>query len=239
MTLATAYGEAFLIGLSVAAPIGPVNVEIIRRGLTIGPGSAFFLGCGAVSADCVYCGISLMAAGLASSILQSQWGVPIGLGIGGAMLFWLGAGSIRPGRKPDGNQLRGARETKQGSGAESPTPPSSDRQKGSLPRVLRIYGLGLAMTLANPMTIALWLSIAASFTAAQTDTPAALRLAGVASGAFAWVVFIVAVVARARPWVNPLFLRVVNLVSGSILIGFALRFWINAFAALSAQTVIN
>ena len=70
--------KAFAIGVSVAAPIGPVNVEIIRRGLTVGARSAFLLGLGAVSADCVYLGLSLTATSFAAALGESSLGTRIG-----------------------------------------------------------------------------------------------------------------------------------------------------------------
>ncbi len=87
------------------------------------------------------------------------------------------------------------------------------------------------MTIANPLTIALWLSIAASFSATgeRGDYPL-VRLAGVASGALAWVAFIVSVIHWARRWVTPLFLRGVNLVSGTLLIIYGVKFWIDAIS---------
>ncbi len=204
-----AYALAFGLGLSVAAPIGPVNIEIIRRGLSIGSSAAFFLGCGAVSADCVYFGVSLAAASLAASVLASAWAVPIAFGVAGALLGWIGFMSIRSHSAPTDSD-------------SSPAPKSVSP--------LRSYGFGLAMTLANPMTIAFWLSNAASYSAGQRGgaTASWIRLAGVGSGAFSWVVFLVSLLAFARRWVNAAFLRWVNLISGAALLGYAGRFWIQA-----------
>jgi threonine/homoserine/homoserine lactone efflux protein len=43
-----------LLGLTLAAPIGPVNVEIIKRGLNAGFRQAFLTGTGAMCADATY-----------------------------------------------------------------------------------------------------------------------------------------------------------------------------------------
>lgn len=53
-----------LLGLSLAAPIGPVNVEIIRRGLKSGFRQALLAGAGAMSADATY--LTLIFFGLIS-----------------------------------------------------------------------------------------------------------------------------------------------------------------------------
>jgi threonine/homoserine/homoserine lactone efflux protein len=42
------------IGLSVSAPLGPVNILVIRNAIRLGFGVAFLVGLGAVAADAVY-----------------------------------------------------------------------------------------------------------------------------------------------------------------------------------------
>ncbi|MYL69478.1 hypothetical protein GLW00_01375 [Halobacillus litoralis] len=49
--------SSILLGLSIAAPVGPINIEIMRRGLTYGFWSAFCVGLGGMSSD-----LLLMAA---------------------------------------------------------------------------------------------------------------------------------------------------------------------------------
>lgn len=202
--------EGFVLGVSAAAPIGPINVEIIRRGLRLGPSPAFFLGCGAVTADCVYFGAAIAATSAASAFFNSAWGVPAAFAVGGAMLAWLGTMAIRSRAAVDqGGELRSARSAPFGS-----------------------WAVGLAMTLANPLTIAFWLSVAATIAArGATGGPAALRILGVGAGALGWVGFLVALLALARRRVTPGFLQAVNLMSGASLLGFGIRFWI--LAALS------
>jgi len=94
MTLSLFLGS-MLLGLSVAAPIGPINVEIIRRGLTQSSLAAFAMGCGAVSADCIYFSLALAGARQVSAMSDSEGWRVFGLGLGAAMLIWLGVNSIR------------------------------------------------------------------------------------------------------------------------------------------------
>jgi len=201
-----AYFAAFLLGLSVAAPIGPVNVEIIRRGLRIGFIPAFFLGCGAVSADCIYLGLALVATQFMQSIRNSPVGMGIIFFLGGALLIWIGIMSVRS-------------RAHLSEDAHEAVYPSRHTVMGS-------YLFGLAMTLTNPMTIIFWLSIASTFTAGGSHGSPGIVLAGVFSGTISWVTFIVSLTASARRWVTPKFLKIVNVVSGLCLIGFGLAFWI-------------
>mgnify|MGYP001616307432 FL=1 len=46
--------KGFLIGFSIAAPVGPIGVLCIRRTLAEGRVSGFFSGLGAATADAVY-----------------------------------------------------------------------------------------------------------------------------------------------------------------------------------------
>ncbi len=212
------FSGAFLIGLGAAAPIGPINIEIIRRGLTIGPLSALSLGCGAVSADCVYFTLCLTAAELATGLLRSRVGSTAAFVLAGGMLAWLGTHSLRSAIRP---VVTAALTTPQSRACPTSAPPSARGLRRSTV-ALRTYLLGLALTLANPMTVAFWMAQAARFTA-ETSRPAPWwRLAGVGSGALAWVAFLVSVLAWARRRVTPGFLRGVNLFSGALLCLFAL-----------------
>ncbi len=46
--------RAFLIGISIAAPVGPIGVLCIRRTLSNGKLAGFLSGMGAATADIVY-----------------------------------------------------------------------------------------------------------------------------------------------------------------------------------------
>ncbi len=209
---------SMLLGLSVAAPIGPINIEIIRRGLTQNSRAAFAMGCGAVTADCTYLTLSLMGAGWISAASGSNAWRIIGLSMGAAMLVWLGVNAIR----------KAGRITTAG-GADARQLNDAGRQMDK-ESPLKIYGVGLVLTLANPMTIALWLSIAAGFAASAEDTGRPLiRIAGVLSGALSWVCFVTAMTAGARRWINPAFLRLINILSGVILIVYGFRFAVRVF----------
>lgn len=210
------FAASFLLGLSVAAPIGPVNIEIIRRGLTFGPLAALALGLGAVSADCVYFAVAFAATDLASAILESPWGMRIGWAMGGTMLGWIAYLTLR---SAVGQAAGLSRDTSSLQEIDRPA---------ACPTPARTYAVGLLMTLSNPMTIAFWLSIAVSLRAGSEHSSPLLRLAGVGSGALSWVLFLVTVLSLARRWVTPRSMRWINIASGCVLVGFALRFWVKA-----------
>jgi putative LysE/RhtB family amino acid efflux pump len=178
------------------------------------------MGCGAVSADCIYFSLALVGAGLVSAMSESAVLRVLGLSLGSGMLTWLGISAIRKVREIQAVPAGLARTAggEQGGGGTPPRP------------VAGIYLLGLALTLANPMTIALWLSIAAGFAASDgaLERPF-LRVAGVFCGALSWVCFVAGLTAWARRWINPAMMRTVNLLSGLILVGYGIWFFARIF----------
>lgn len=222
-SLVSIYLGSMLLGLSVAAPIGPINVEIIRRGLTQSARSAFALGCGAVTADCCYFALALAGAAMVSRLGESGSARVAGLAIGGTMLGWLGVSAMRR-----AGSIAAATPAMAGTAAAGS---DAIRASGAGVSMLRTWMLGLGLTLANPMTIALWLSIAAGFASSAGAESArgieapVLRLAGVFSGALSWVCFVTSLTAWARRWINPAMMRAVNLISGVILVGYGAWFF--------------
>jgi threonine/homoserine/homoserine lactone efflux protein len=84
------------VGLGVSAPLGPVALIALRRGLSgDGAGSAL-TGCGAGMADAVIIVVSLTAAAGVTALLAA-WRMPMAIG-GGFVLIALGVAGMR-GRK--------------------------------------------------------------------------------------------------------------------------------------------
>src|SRR3982751_2213468 len=88
--------KGILLGLGAAVPIGPVNVEIVRRTLRGGFLGGFALGCGAVTVDVCYAVLSSLGFGLLLNRPVFYWPLSVG---GIALLTYLGvmcwAGAIR------------------------------------------------------------------------------------------------------------------------------------------------
>jgi len=204
----------FGVGLGVAAPIGPVNIEIIRRGLRSGFREPFALGMGAVTADAVYLalvclGVSRIAEYAAAKLTLTALGV--------IMLEALGAMAFR-----DAWRLK---EMPSALGAvDGPSAQAADpvRQTTSS---LRCYGLGLAMMAANPFSIAAWLGFSSLVIGAAKGDPMAYVwfALSVPAGCASWVVFISMVLHFGRRFVNVTILRAVNVAGGLCLCGFGLH----------------
>src|SRR5687767_10924816 len=76
------------IGLSIAAPVGPIGVLCIRRSLADGARIGFFTGLGAAVADAFYGAVAAFGLTIISSFLtERQTALRL---IGGAFLLYLG-----------------------------------------------------------------------------------------------------------------------------------------------------
>ena len=74
-----------VLGLSIAAPLGPINIEIMKRGIHKGFWSSLFVGAGGMSADLLL--MYLMYFGMATFIKLSY--VQISLLVLGAIILTL------------------------------------------------------------------------------------------------------------------------------------------------------
>ena len=129
--------KSVMIGLSIAAPVGPIGVLCIQRSLSRGFRSGFATGLGAACADSVY-GL-LGAVGIAEiATTLPVLGVILKI-VGGAFLIWLAWGIAR----------------------EAPAAPT---RLSETPRttVLRDFLTTFGLTLSNPMTILSFIAVFAA-----------------------------------------------------------------------------
>ena len=76
------------IGLSVTAPLGPVNLLVIRNAIRRGFGVAFLVGLGAVVADGFYAAAVAYGVSTIAHVI-TQYAHPL-MGVGGALLVFMG-----------------------------------------------------------------------------------------------------------------------------------------------------
>jgi threonine/homoserine/homoserine lactone efflux protein len=191
-----------LLGLTLAAPIGPVNLEIIKRGLNSGFKQAFLTGVGAMSADATY--LTLIFFGL-TSFLNVTW-IKIVLGIGGSfMLIYLGYASIK-------NFFNESAVAK--------------TEKRSL--LQSSFTTGYVLAISSPMTVVWWTGVFGALLASQTDTPnnlfAFLSCFSILLGCFVWVFFLAVALHWGKKFVNEIIMKSISLTAGIVLIGFGLYF---------------
>jgi threonine/homoserine/homoserine lactone efflux protein len=181
-----------LIGLTIAAAVGPITLLVIRR--TIDHGGAYGLasGLGVATADATYAGIAAFGLTAITSVLVANHAI-LGL-VGGVVIVVLGIRILRS--QPTGPATTGERPGLGGAFAS-------------------IYGL----TMTNPLTIILYagvfagigLSVGASFADAGVLT------LSVWLGSGLWWVVLCSIVAWLRGRVSPMALLWVNRASGAAL----------------------
>lgn len=189
------FWRGLLLGLSIAAPVGPIGVLCIRRTLAHGRAAGFISGLGAATADACYGAVAGFGLTSISSIMVGgeQWFRVIG----GTFLYYLGA---RTWLSTPAVEARGA--TARG--------------------LLGNYASTFVLTLTNPMTI---LSFAAIFaglgiTASGRYSTAALLVGGIFCGSALWWLILSSATGIFRDRLSIAGLRWVNRLSGAIITGF-------------------
>lgn len=210
--------DAWILGLSVAAPIGPVNLEIIRRALRDGIPSGAALGLGATLIDLCY--FLAVAFGVAV-VLGHPVFVALNLSLGGALLMWLGVGAMREGWR----LVRGGRREGLADPSATPPPPAEPVPLSRV--VLGSLAVGLVMTAVNPMTIVFWATMPAGLFRGVEPTMAQILAAGLAVwvGTLTWIGALMLTLGLARRAVGPRLLGAVSVLGGAVVVLYGVRFW--------------
>jgi threonine/homoserine/homoserine lactone efflux protein len=189
--------KGLLIGFSIAAPVGPIGVLCIRRSLAEGRQIGLATGLGAATADAAYGCIAGFGLTAVSSFLVGQrfW---LGL-TGGLFLCYLGIRTFL---------------------SEPAEEPASAAGGG----LLSAYASTLLLTITNPMTILSFIAVFAGLGlgAARDYFSASALVAGVFAGSALWWLFLSNGVALFRGQVSLTWMRVINRLSGGIILAFGL-----------------
>jgi threonine/homoserine/homoserine lactone efflux protein len=202
--------QNILLGLTLAAPIGPVNLEIIRRGLHSGFKQAFLTGAGAMCADATY--LTLIFFGLISFLNIALMKVALGL-VGSFILIYLG--------------IISAKEFFHESAA-------AESKKGRLFESSFITGYVLAIS--SPMTIVWWTGVFGALLIAQTGTQTSFSAfwscLWILMGCFLWVLLLATALHWGKKIINDKMVRMISLIAGIFLIGFGIYFLYRAVGLL-------
>lgn len=190
--------KGVLIGLSVAAPIGPMAVLCIRRTLSNGRWLGLISGMGVALADAIFGGIAAFGLTSISNLLVSHQHV-IRL-VGGAFLVYLGVVTIRS--------------------VAAPIDAGSQTQRGGYAVAL---GSTFGLTLTNPLTILAFAAIFAGvgFAEEQRGSASALLLVlGVFAGSMLWWSLLTSGVVLLRGRLTASRLTWANRLSGAVILTF-------------------
>jgi threonine/homoserine/homoserine lactone efflux protein len=202
--------QKILLGVSLAAPLGPVSIEVIRRGLKRGFMAAFVVALGSALGDfaCLlvtYLGFARFVA--IPSVKMVIWV------LGSLVLLFLGTKSIIESKNQ--NILQGDDVDAKGKNA---------------------FFLGFALALANPISVVWWLGV---FGVVLGDSSAeAINFASFLSnttiilGVVLWFLFLSSFLNFGKRFINESRLRWISILAGLCLICFGLNFGYRAISIL-------
>ena len=199
------FAQSLLIGLSIAAPVGPIGLLVIQRSLQRGAAVGLATGLGAALADAVYGAVGAYGvSGLIALLAGAR--VPLAL-FGGGFLLWL------------------AWRTWQALPATEAAPVTDARG------LFASFAGTFVLTLSNPATIFSFIAVFGALAGRGAPASPALMVLGVLLGSAAWWLVLSAVVSRLRSRFDARVQRWVNRASAALLAAFALWQWGSLIAA--------
>ena len=189
--------KSLLIGLAIAAPVGPIGVLCIRESLARGFRSGLTCGLGAAAADGTYGAIA--AFGLIS-LDRALGGIGAwGAGIGGVFLLYLAWRIWRAG-------------------------PAEDRAPATGRQMARGFLSTFLLTLSNPATILSFLAIFAGLgiTLADGLSGKVITVTGVFLGSSLWWIFLAGLTSRLHHRLGSRIMGRINIASAVIIGGMGL-----------------
>ncbi|MCS5699304.1 LysE family translocator [Cyanobium sp. FGCU-52] len=204
--------RGWLLGLSLAAPVGPIAVLCIRRTLVRGVPDGLVTGFASAGVDAFYAAITGSGLVLIADQLLRHQGMLRALA--GLLLCGLGLRTLLAA----GGPVR----------ALLPIAPPGERQNRPLargPRLLATWGSTVLVALANPFTILFFLALMPALTSAGLPLgglEVALLCGGIFTGSCSWWLALSLGVDRLRCWLDGTLLRWLNAFAGLLLIGFGL-----------------
>lgn len=189
--------QALWIGLSIAAPVGPIGLLTIQRTLDQGVRVGLATGLGAAVADASYGAVGAFGSSLVIGALTGAR-VPLALA-GGAVLLWMAW------------QLWQA------------VPAERVAALASADTLWRSFAGTFVLTLSNPATIFSFMAIFGTLAAASHGSADPWpMITGVFCGSALWWCLLCGLVGRWRHRFGPVLRRRINRVSAAMLAGFAL-----------------
>lgn len=196
--------QSFLIGISIAAPVGPIGVLCIRRTLADGRLAGFISGLGAASADAFYGAIAAFGLTFVSIFLiQQNFWLKL---VGGIFLVFLGVRTILTPPKIRTHDL------------------DSENTQSSL---LSFYTSTFFLTITNPLTILSFAAIFASLSGNRSNSAndylaSTIMVLGIFLGSCAWWFILSGFTGYFRAKLNKEIMIWINRISGIIIAGFGI-----------------
>ncbi len=203
------FAQSLLIGLSIAAPVGPIGLLVIQRTLQRGTAVGLATGLGAAVADAAYGALGAFGVtGLVGALAAAR--LPLALG-GGAFLLWL------------------AWTTWHAPAADGPAP--ADARQPARLGLPQAFAGSCLLTLSNPATVFSFIAVFGTLAGQGAPPQPWTMVLGVLSGSALWWLLLSAAVGRLRTRFDARARRLVGRASALVLAAFALWQWASLLAA--------
>lgn len=188
--------KGILMGLALAAPVGPIGLLCIQRTLNEGRIAGFFSGLGATVADMIYgCLAGFGVTFVSSFLVRHQQGLRL---IGGVVICYLGLKIFlsKPANQAAANAGNG---------------------------LIKAFLSTLLLMLSNPLTIAVFMTLFAGMGATSTNGnyfSVAALVCGIAFGSALWWMLLCGGVSLLRHKLTIPRMQWINRIAGMIVVGF-------------------
>jgi len=202
---------AFLMGLAAAAPLGPVNMLAIRRGVIGGWRHTLACGIGSVTGDLILFSMVLVGGHYLLSDLSNPTLQTVLAAIGVIVLLPLGIYFLVRAVKDPLRAYASARQ---------------HWNEGTVPaHLIAEVADCTALTIFNPLTIVYWVGVTSNwlpFAHSVLDyTAPGWGILMATAGLMTWFTVLIFLVRFIPQRIGPIFFRLVNAILGLILLGFA------------------
>ena len=189
--------SSLLIGLSIAAPVGPIGVLTIQRSLDHGPRAGLATGLGAAAADAVYGAVGAFGV---SWLIQALVAVRLPLTLFGAgFLLWMAWKLVR-----------------------APAVERTTSTTAAARSHWQYFAATFVLTLSNPATILSFVAIFGAMAGRSAVTTPGTMVLGVLIGSGLWWLFLSTIVGQLRDRFDVRWQRRIGLGSAAVLVTFAL-----------------
>ena len=202
---------AFLMGLVAAAPMGPVNMLAIRRGVIGGWHHTLACGIGSITGDLILFSLVLLGGGYLVSDLSNPALQTVLAAMGTIVLLPLGIYFLVRAVKEPMRAYASARQ---------------HWDEGTVPsHLMTEVADAVALTIFNPLTIAYWVCVTSNWLPFARSvlgySAPGLGILMAAAGLMTWFTALTVIVRFIPHRIGPNFFRFVNAILGLILLGFA------------------
>ncbi|WP_369900294.1 LysE family transporter [Bacillus manliponensis] len=195
--------QQIVLGVSLAAPVGPINIEMIKRGVQKGFWHAWIVGIGGMSADILF--MLLIYFGL-SSMFMYTYVQAVMYCFGFFLLFYLGFQNVKQGISKEDMEYK----------------------KEEIGGLRHSYMTGFLIAISNPLNLVFWFGVygstLSSLLTKVSQTEALLYSFCIVVGIILWNLNIAFSVHFGRTLFRPKVLSYITAGAGVILVAYSIHF---------------